>query len=107
MFRTTVLRSAAVATRAAVRSIPSAAARRLAAAPAPRTASFVPKTVSWQGVRCYASGGSLSKTEVYERIKQLLTGFDKVCCECRLLLGWLHVCFWLVPHLWACLWSSR
>ncbi|KAL2262608.1 hypothetical protein VTK26DRAFT_742 [Humicola hyalothermophila] len=78
MFRTAILRSAAVATRTAARSVPSAAARRLAVAPAPRIASFVPKTVSWQGVRCYASGSSLTKTEVYERIKQLLSGFDKV-----------------------------
>ena len=77
MFRTAILRSAAAATRTAARPIPSAA-RRLAIAPAPRITSFVPKTVSWQAVRCYASGGSLQKEEVYERIKQLLSGFDKV-----------------------------
>ena len=77
MFRTAILRSAAAATRA-VRSVPSAPARRLAFAPAPKTASFVPRTVAWQAVRCYASGGSLDRTEVYERIKQLLSGFDKV-----------------------------
>ena len=56
----------------------SAAARRFAVAPVPRVASFVPKTVAWQAVRCYASGSSLDKVEVYERIKQLLSGFDKV-----------------------------
>jgi hypothetical protein len=56
----------------------SAAARRFTIAPAPRVASFVPKTLTWQAVRCYASGSSLDKTEVYERIKQLLSGFDKV-----------------------------
>lgn len=78
MFRTAILRSVAAATRTAMRPVPSASVRRLAIAPAPRTASFVPKTVSWQAVRCYASGGSLSRTEVYERIKQLLAGFDKV-----------------------------
>ncbi|KAK4236551.1 acyl carrier protein-like protein [Achaetomium macrosporum] len=78
MFRTAILRSAVGATRTAMRPIPSAAARRLAIAPAPRAASFVPKTVSWQAVRCYASGGSLERQEVYERIKQLLSGFDKV-----------------------------
>jgi hypothetical protein len=61
-----------------MRPIPSAAVRRLAIAPAPRVASFVPKTVSWQAVRCYASGGSLERQEVYERIKSLLSGFDKV-----------------------------
>lgn len=38
----------------------------------------MPKTVAWQAVRCYASGSSLDKTEVYERIKLLLSGFDKV-----------------------------
>jgi hypothetical protein len=56
----------------------SAATRRFAIATAPRVASFVPKTLTWQSVRCYASGSSLDKTEVYERIKQLLSGFDKV-----------------------------
>ncbi|KAK3308319.1 uncharacterized protein B0T15DRAFT_508800 [Chaetomium strumarium] len=29
-------------------------------------------------VKCYSSGGSLERQEVYERIKQLLSGFDKV-----------------------------
>jgi hypothetical protein len=38
----------------------------------------MPKVAAWQAVRCYASGSSLDKTEVYERIKQLLSGFDKV-----------------------------
>ncbi|KAK3302839.1 acyl carrier protein-like protein [Chaetomium strumarium] len=78
MFRTAILRSAAAATRTAMRPISSAAGRRLAIAPAPKVASFVPKPVSWQAVRCYASGGSLERQEVYERIKQLLSGFDKV-----------------------------
>jgi hypothetical protein len=61
-----------------MRPIPSAAARRFAIAPASRVGSFVPKTVAWQAVRCYASGSSLDKDEVYVRIKQLLSGFDKV-----------------------------
>ncbi|KAL2151776.1 hypothetical protein VTH82DRAFT_6874 [Thermothelomyces myriococcoides] len=78
MLRTTILRSAAVAVRSVARPIPSATARRIAVAPTPRVSSFVPKAVSWQAVRCYASGGSLDRTEVYERIKQLLQGFDKV-----------------------------
>lgn len=78
MLRTAILRSAAVAARAAVRPIPAAAARRFAIAPAPRVASFVPKTVTWQPVRCYAASGGLDKVEVYERIKELLSGFDKV-----------------------------
>ncbi|KAK4096281.1 acyl carrier protein [Parathielavia hyrcaniae] len=78
MLRTAILRSAASATRTAMRPMSSATARRFAVAPAPRVASFVPKTLSWQAVRCYASGSSLEKAEVYERIKQLLSGFDKV-----------------------------
>ncbi|KAK3290810.1 acyl carrier protein-like protein [Chaetomium fimeti] len=78
MLRTAILRSAAAATRSAVRPIPSVAARRLAIAPTTKTTSFVPKVAAWQAVRCYASGSSLEKTEVYERIKQLLSGFDKV-----------------------------
>ncbi|KXX75469.1 Acyl carrier protein, mitochondrial [Madurella mycetomatis] len=78
MFRSAILRSAAAATRTALRPMPSASARRLAIAPAPRIPSLVPKTVAWQTVRCYASGGALQRTEVYERIKQLLSGFDKV-----------------------------
>jgi NADH dehydrogenase (ubiquinone) 1 alpha/beta subcomplex 1 len=76
MLRTAILRSAAAATRTAVRPIPSAA--RLAITPASRTPSFVPKVAAWNAVRYYASGSSLDKTEVYERIKQLLSGFDKV-----------------------------
>ncbi|KAJ4286348.1 mitochondrial acyl carrier protein [Collariella sp. IMI 366227] len=78
MFRTTILRSAAAVSRTAMRPLPSAAARRVALAPAPRIAAFAPKTITWQPVRCYASGGGLDRTEVYERIKQLLSGFDKV-----------------------------
>ncbi|AEO67424.1 uncharacterized protein THITE_2116306 [Thermothielavioides terrestris NRRL 8126] len=62
-----------------MRPVPSAAARRAAVVALPRTApSFVPKPLAWQAVRCYASGSGLDRTEVYERIKQLLSGFDKV-----------------------------
>lgn len=85
MFRTAILRSAAVASRTAVRSVPklsgaAAAAARLTPSPAMRmTKSFVPKVAgNWVAVRGYASGGGLDRTEVYERIKQLLQGFDKV-----------------------------
>jgi NADH dehydrogenase (ubiquinone) 1 alpha/beta subcomplex 1 len=78
MFRSAVLRSAATVARAAVRPTPSAVARRFALAPAPRVSAFTPKTVSFQAVRCYASGGGLQEEEVYERIKQLLSNFDKV-----------------------------
>ncbi|KAK3902327.1 hypothetical protein C8A05DRAFT_33975 [Staphylotrichum tortipilum] len=78
MFRTAILRSAAVAARTAIRPIPAAAVRRVALAPAPQVASFVPKTVAWQPVRCYASSEGLDRVQVYERIKELLSGFDKV-----------------------------
>ncbi|KAK4164749.1 acyl carrier protein-like protein [Cladorrhinum sp. PSN259] len=79
MFRTAILRSAAVASRTAVRSVPQI---RITATPAMRIAkagSFVPKVAgNWVSVRGYASAGGLDRTEVYERIKQLLSGFDKV-----------------------------
>jgi len=81
MLRTTILRSSAAAVRtAAMRPISSHAARRLAiAASAPRVSSFVaPKALAWQTVRCYASAGGLERKDVYDRIKQLLSGFDKV-----------------------------
>lgn len=72
--------------------MPSASARRLAIAPAPRIPSLVPKTVAWQTVRCYASGGALQRTEVYERIKQLLSGFDKVGFDIFLLDADRSIC---------------
>lgn len=74
MFRTAILRSSAAVSRTAMRPV---AVRKLAIA-TPRVSSFVPKTIAWQGVRCYSSAGSLEKAEVYSRIKQLLQGFDKV-----------------------------
>ena len=73
MLRTAILRSTAIMARTAVRPIPSAAARRIAVAPAPRVSSFVPKMVAWKPVRCYASGGSLERDEVYERVMQVLS----------------------------------
>ncbi|KAK3988751.1 acyl carrier protein-like protein [Cladorrhinum sp. PSN332] len=83
MFRTAILRSAsAVASRTALRSVPQAATRITAASPAMMrmNKAFVPKVVvgNWVSVRGYASAGGLERTEVYERIKQLLQGFDKV-----------------------------
>ncbi|KAH6614376.1 acyl carrier protein-like protein [Chaetomium sp. MPI-SDFR-AT-0129] len=77
MLRTAILRSAAAATRVAVRPVPQIASR-VTIAPVMRTTSFAPKAVAWQGIRCYAAGGSLDKEEVYERIRQLLAAFDKV-----------------------------
>lgn len=62
-------------------AIPSHAATRLAiGAVAPRVSKAVaPKaSVAFQAVRCYAAAGGLARSDVYERIKQLLSGFDKV-----------------------------
>ncbi|KAL2196399.1 hypothetical protein P885DRAFT_78126 [Corynascus similis CBS 632.67] len=73
MLRTAILRSTAITARTAVRPIPSAAARRIAVAPAPRVSSFVPKMVAWKPVRCYASGGSLERDEIYERVVQVFS----------------------------------
>jgi NADH dehydrogenase (ubiquinone) 1 alpha/beta subcomplex 1, acyl-carrier protein len=80
MFRTAVLRSTAAAVRSAARPISNNAVRRLAiGVAAPRVSVFsAPKVVAWQSVRCYASGGGLDRKDVYDRIKQLLAGFDKV-----------------------------
>jgi len=67
MFRTAILRSA------------RAAAMRPATIAVPRLATLAPrKMVVAQAVRSYASAHGLEKKEVFERIKQLLTGFDKV-----------------------------
>jgi len=85
MFRTAILRSSAAAVRSAATAmrpaVPSHAATRLAiGAVAPRVSKvFSPKAgVAFQAVRCYAAGGGLARSDVYERIKSLLTGFDKV-----------------------------
>ncbi|KAK1833026.1 hypothetical protein QBC39DRAFT_347412 [Podospora conica] len=82
MFRTAVLRSAAAAVRSAsMRPMSTAAARRAAisAAASPRISlSAAPRAVAWQAVRCYSAAGGLEKKDVYERIKLLLSGFDKV-----------------------------
>ncbi|KAK3319491.1 acyl carrier protein-like protein [Cercophora scortea] len=73
MLRTAILR---VARTAAVR--PVATASRLAVVAPIRSAFVAPKSIAWQAVRCYSAAGGLEKKEVYERIKQLLQGFDKV-----------------------------
>lgn len=80
MFRTAVLRSTAAAARTvAMRPITSNAARRLAiGAAAPRVSFAAPKIAAWQSVRCYSAAGGLERKDVYDRIKQLLAGFDKV-----------------------------
>ncbi|KAK8118126.1 acyl carrier protein [Apiospora kogelbergensis] len=73
MFRTALIRSAAVASRAAARPVARAApvSRVLAAAPTSRVAAF--KTV-----RMYSAAAGLKKEEVEGRIMGILSGFDKV-----------------------------
>ena len=80
MFRSAILRSTAAAVRTTSMRPMSTAARRVTiAAPAPRTSLFVaPRAVVLQAVRCYSAAGGLEKKDVYERIKLLLSGFDKV-----------------------------
>ena len=80
MFRPAVLRSMAAAVRTASMRPMSTTARRAAiAATAPRISlATVPRAVAWQAVRCYSAAGGLEKKDVYERIKLLLAGFDKV-----------------------------
>ncbi|KAK3345828.1 acyl carrier protein-like protein [Lasiosphaeria hispida] len=77
MFRTTILRSAA---RAAAVIRPVVVSRVAIGAVAPRVAirAAAPKAAAWQAVRCYSAAGGLDKKDVYERIKALLSGFDKV-----------------------------
>lgn len=72
MFRTALIRTAAVATRAAARPVARAPVSRvLAAAPTSRVAAF--KTV-----RMYSAAAGLKKEEVEGRIMGILSGFDKV-----------------------------
>ena len=82
MLRTAFLRSTAVVVRTAAMRPMSTTARRVAlgaAAAAPRTPLFVaPRAAAWQAVRCYSAAGGLERKDVYERIKLLLSGFDKV-----------------------------
>lgn len=80
MFRSAVLRSTAAAVRtASMRPMSTAARRTVLAAAAPRISlAAAPRAVAWQAVRCYSAAGGLEKKDVYERIKLLLSGFDKV-----------------------------
>ncbi|KAK1753763.1 acyl carrier protein-like protein [Echria macrotheca] len=84
MFRTAILRSASAVRSAAASALPAAHAARRIAVAAPRVSSsfgqtsVVGKVAAWQAVRCYSSAGGLERKEVYDRIKQLLSGFDKV-----------------------------
>ena len=81
MFRTAILRSAAVARTAAARPVIA----RLGAAATPFASRAAPLAVAqkynaWNKgfVRGYAGGGALAKEEVEGRIMDLLKGFDKV-----------------------------
>ncbi|KAK3401291.1 acyl carrier protein-like protein [Sordaria brevicollis] len=68
MFRTAALTAARRVARPAV-----ASAVRVAGVARP-----VPKVAAFQAVRFYSAGGHLHKDEVFSRIAQVLSGFDKV-----------------------------
>jgi NADH dehydrogenase (ubiquinone) 1 alpha/beta subcomplex 1 len=76
MFRTAVLRSAFRPLAAA--AVRPAVARSALVASAPRMTLAVPRVMWSQVVRGYAAAAGLTKQEVEDRIKALLTGFDKV-----------------------------
>lgn len=80
-FRTALLRAAP---RAARVSLPSSARNFWAAARPVRVA--VPRVQAVKAVRMYSAGGGLNKEEVEGRIISLLSGFDKVSCDVRLML---------------------
>ncbi|CAJ2508507.1 Uu.00g135330.m01.CDS01 [Anthostomella pinea] len=73
MFRTALIRTAAVASRAAARPVARAAVVpfRPAFAPAPRFAAI-------NAARMYSAASGLKKEEVEGRIMGILQGFDKV-----------------------------
>lgn len=73
MFRTAALTAARVARPAVASAVRAGVAR-----PATAFVAAVPKVAAFQAVRFYSAGGSLNKDEVYLRIAQVLTGFDKV-----------------------------
>ncbi|KAH7017999.1 acyl carrier protein-like protein [Microdochium trichocladiopsis] len=76
MFRTAIIRSAAMASRAVARP---AVVSRLSAAPFARAAApAVPKWAALQSVRMYSAASGLNKDEVEGRIIGILNGFDKV-----------------------------
>ncbi|KAK0724069.1 acyl carrier protein-like protein [Lasiosphaeris hirsuta] len=80
MFRTNILRSAARASTTAIRPVVVSRVA-IGGAVAPRVsmrAAAAPRAAAWQAVRCYSAAGGLDKKDVYERIKALLSGFDKV-----------------------------
>ncbi|KAK3503194.1 mitochondrial acyl carrier protein [Neurospora crassa] len=71
MFRTAALTAARVARPAAASAVRAGVAR-------PAFVQAVPKVAAFQAVRFYSAGGHLKKDEVFSRIAQVLSGFDKV-----------------------------
>ncbi|KAI2602875.1 acyl carrier protein [Hypoxylon fragiforme] len=73
MFRTTLMRTAVMASRATARPV---ARRALVSARAVFTPA--PRLVAFKSVRMYSAGGAPNKEEVESRIMEILKGFDKV-----------------------------
>ncbi|EGO54924.1 hypothetical protein NEUTE1DRAFT_118347 [Neurospora tetrasperma FGSC 2508] len=71
MFRTAALTAARVARPAVASAVRVGVAR-------PAFVQAVPKVAAFQAVRFYSAGGHLKKDEVFSRIAQVLSGFDKV-----------------------------
>lgn len=71
MFRTAALTAARVARPAVASAVRAGVAR-------PALVQAVPKVAAFQAVRFYSAGGHLKKDEVFSRIAQVLSGFDKV-----------------------------
>lgn len=74
MFRTAALTAARVARPAVASAVRVAGVAR----PAGAFVAAVPKVAAFQAVRFYSAGGHLKKEEVFSRIAQVLSGFDKV-----------------------------
>ncbi|KAJ4417906.1 mitochondrial acyl carrier protein [Neurospora sp. IMI 360204] len=74
MFRTAALTAARVARPAVASAVRVAGVAR----PAGVFVAAVPKVAAFQAVRFYSAGGHLKKDEVFSRIAQVLSGFDKV-----------------------------
>lgn len=72
MFRTAALTAARVARPAVASAVRAGVARPTAFVAA------VPKVAAFQAIRFYSAGGHLKKDEVFSRIAQVLSGFDKV-----------------------------
>ncbi|KAK1777240.1 acyl carrier protein-like protein [Copromyces sp. CBS 386.78] len=75
MFRTAALTAARVARPAVASAVRVARVARPAAF---AQAVAVQKVAAFQAVRFYSAGGHLNKDEVFSRIAQVLSGFDKV-----------------------------